>query len=90
MRCTIYRSSKKSFTYLYLADTLKLEDLPDSLMNLFGEPTPVMRLDLEARDRLAHADIKRVKQSLREEGYFLQLPPEESVEDEIERRFSRD
>lgn len=88
MRCTVYRSNTKAFTYLYLADTVKLEDLPDSLIGLFGEPTPVMCLDLEGRDQLAHADIETVRKSLREEGYYLQLPPEESVEDEISRRFS--
>ena len=88
MRCTVYRSDRKEFTYLYLADSVRFEDLPDSLVSLFGEPAPVMRLDLEERDRLAHADIATVRRSLRDEGFYLQLPPEESVEDEIEKRFS--
>lgn len=88
MRCTVYKSDKKEFTYLYLADTVQFDDLPESLIGLFGDPAGIMRLNLDKREQLAHADIEIVRMSLRNEGYYLQLPPEESVEDEIRRRFS--
>ena len=68
MRCTVYRSSRKEFTYLYLADTMKIEDLPESLIELFGEPETVLRLDFTKVDKLAHADPEGVEEGLREDG----------------------
>jgi uncharacterized protein YcgL (UPF0745 family) len=88
MRCTVYRSSRKEFTYLYLADTMKIEDLPESLRELFGEPKAVLRLDFAEVGRLAHAEPEAVKKGLREEGYYLQLPPKLPIEEEISRLFS--
>jgi uncharacterized protein YcgL (UPF0745 family) len=88
MRCTVYRSSRKEFTYLYLADTMKIEDLPESLRKLFGEPEAVLRLDFAEVGKLAHADPETVKDGLRQEGYYLQLPPKHPIEEEISRLFS--
>lgn len=88
MKCMVYRSDRKSETYLYLADGTKFEDLPDSLQQLFGEPAFVMRLDLAGGRRLARVDAEAVRESLENDGYFLQLPPKLPVEEEISRRFS--
>jgi uncharacterized protein YcgL (UPF0745 family) len=87
MRCTVYRSSRKEYTYLYLADGMRLDDLPEPLIALFGESEAVVRLDLAERTRLAHADPETVRSRLREEGYYLQLPPDLPVEEELTRRF---
>ena len=88
MKCMVYRSGKKSETYLYLADGCKFEDLPDNLQRLFGEPAFVMRLDLAGGRCLARVDVEAVKESLGNDGYFLQLPPKLPIEEEISRRFS--
>lgn len=88
MRCTVYRSSRKEFTYLYLADTMKIEDLPESLNELFGKPEAVLRLDFTEVNKLANADPGAVKEGLQEEGYYLQLPPELDIEETISRLFS--
>jgi len=88
--CTVYRSGNKAETYLYLAQGQAFEDLPAELREAFGQPAFVMHLNLGADRRLARADTRSVLNHLETNGYFLQLPPEIPVEEEITRRFSRD
>ena len=47
-----------------------------------------MHLQLGPERRLARVPVERVLQALGDPGYFLQLPPELPIEDEITRRFS--
>ncbi|OOF20834.1 hypothetical protein BZJ17_11610 [Salinivibrio sp. IB574] len=75
MYCAIYRSKKKEGTYLYVPGRDKFDDVPEALMNSFGQPEFAMMIDLGKRERLAVVDIEKVKQSLQNEGFFLQLPP---------------
>ena len=85
--CLVYRSSKKQETYLFLPVGGVFDDLPDELRAMFGEPVPVMKLDLEPDTRLAHAEAPRVIAALATEGYFLQLPPDTPVEELLNRNF---
>ena len=85
--CLVYRSSKKQETYLFLPVGGAYDDLPDTLRAMFGEPVPVMKLDLEPGTRLAQADAPRVIEALETEGYFLQLPPDTTVEELLNRNF---
>ena len=75
MKCSIFRSSIKGFTYIYLSDESEYEDLPVSLRNVFGEPELVMKLDLTPDRKLANEDTNEVLKNLAEQGYHLQLPP---------------
>ncbi len=34
-----------------------------------------MMLPLDGRKKLANADLEKVKQALKDQGYYLQLPP---------------
>jgi uncharacterized protein YcgL (UPF0745 family) len=86
--CSIYRSGKKAETYLYLADGLAYDDLPAELRVAFGEPVFVMALRLDEERRLARVDVRVVLERLQEPGYYLQLPPELPVEEEISRSFA--
>lgn len=86
--CSVFRSGKKSETYLYLARGRAFEDLPQELLQAFGDPCFVMHLNLDANRQLARVDAGRVLEHLKADGYFLQLPPEIPVEEEITRRFS--
>ncbi len=85
--CLIYRSDKKQETYLYLALGTSFSDLPQALQDTFGEPVPVMKLEIDANTRLAQADTGRVLDALTDPGYFLQLPPKTPVEELITRKF---
>jgi len=74
MLCAIYKSSKKEGAYLYIPKKDDFSQVPDTLMQMFGKPTMVMVVKLEGRS-LAQVDVEKVKQSLTDEGFFLQLPP---------------
>ena len=88
MQCKVYRSDSKSYTYLYLAEGKELGDLPELLLEKFGPPELILDLDLAQRTKLAHANLETVKSQLLSKGYFLQLPPEQSVEDLLQKNFS--
>jgi hypothetical protein len=73
--CTIYRSSKKADTYLYIEKRDDFSQVPEPLMELVGQLELVMTLDLDGRKNLAQADLGKVKAELVEKGFYLQLPP---------------
>ena len=79
MKCTVFRSSLKDFTYIYLLAGHEFDDLPDSLRDVFGEPEVVMDLELSPERKLAYSDVKQVMENLSEQGYHLQLPPKEDA-----------
>jgi uncharacterized protein YcgL (UPF0745 family) len=76
MQCFIYRSSKKTDTYIYLSDEDKKNNLPEDLNKLLGRLEFVMELDLEKIERLQNADIEEVKFNLNDAGFYIQLPRE--------------
>jgi uncharacterized protein YcgL (UPF0745 family) len=86
--CKVYRSGKRDDTYLYVAHGRDFDDLPDTLRQAFGEPQFVMHLQLGPERRLARVEVEQVLAALAEQGYFLQLPPDLPIEEEIARRFS--
>ncbi|PLY13077.1 MAG: hypothetical protein C0631_15220 [Sedimenticola sp.] len=73
--CWIYRSSLKQEMYLYLAHQDAFEQLPPALLKGFGKPQFVMQLQLHPALSLAREDTTRVMASLRDQGFFLQMPP---------------
>lgn len=75
MFCVIYRSSKRDQTYLYVEKKDDFSRVPEELMKGFGEPRLAMILPLDGSKKLANADFDKVKQALKEEGYYLQMPP---------------
>lgn len=77
MMCSIYKSSKRADTYLYVPFNQDLSELPETLMAMWGEPELVMHLDLAKKDKLALVNIDDVKAKLAAEGYYLQMPPTE-------------
>ena len=86
MRCKVLCSAKKPWHYIYLAEGKEFDQLPAALQQQLPSPREIMQLDLEQRKRLAHADIALVRKRLEEQGYYVQLPPELPVEEEIARR----
>ncbi|MCL9776198.1 YcgL domain-containing protein [Vibrio methylphosphonaticus] len=74
MLCSIYKSAKKQGAYLYITTKDDFSQVPDALLEMFGKPTLVMVVKLDGRT-LAQVDVDIVKQSLQNEGFFLQLPP---------------
>ena len=79
MKCSVFRSSLKDFTYIYLRTGHDYDDLPGSLREVFGKPGLVMNLELTPERKLAYADITQVMKNLEEQGFHLQLPPQKDT-----------
>lgn len=75
MLSAIYRSNKREQTYLYIENRDDFSRVPEQLMVSFGSPQFVMLLPLDGRKKLIAANIERVKSALKEQGYYLQVPP---------------
>jgi hypothetical protein len=75
MLSVIYKSSKKAQTYLFVKQRDDFSDVPEALMLTFGTPVLVTIVDLAKKEKLAMADIQKVRQALQQQGYYLQLPP---------------
>lgn len=84
MLCYVYKSSKKSDTYLYIQNKDEFSQLPDELLQLFGRPQLVTVLNIKQREKLARVNVLDLQQAFEEKGFYLQLPPkQESLLDEF-------
>ena len=75
MLCTIYKSTRKAQTYLFVNKRDDFSSVPEALMKTFGTPNLVTIINLDTKDKLAMADLEKVKTNLNEQGFYLQLPP---------------
>ncbi len=75
MFCQVYRSSRRQEMYLYVDKAEGLERIPELLLRQFGEPEAVMLVHLDGKRRLARADADEVVRKIREQGFYLQMPP---------------
>ena len=75
MLCVIYRSPNRDQTYLFIEKKDDFSRVPEELLKSFGKPAFSMLINLANRDKLANADIEKVKQELIDAGYYLQFPP---------------
>jgi uncharacterized protein YcgL (UPF0745 family) len=75
MLCAIYKSAKKEQTYLFVKTRDDFSSVPGALMLTFGTPVLVTLINLATKEKLAFADLAKVKTNLDEKGYYLQLPP---------------
>lgn len=80
MHCVIYKGRKKADTYLYLEREGDFSRVPPALLALLGTLELVLNLELTPQRYLARADVEQVRVQLREQGYFLQMPPRECVD----------
>lgn len=79
VKCAVYRSNKKEGMYLYVPEQTLFEEVPESLLAMFGEPGHVMDLALSPERPLARVDVNEVMLAVQTQGYFLQMPPGEPV-----------
>lgn len=73
--CEIYRCSKKEGMYIYLAKGDEIDALPDALKQTTGRMELAMTLVLTADKKLARANAEDVLASIKEKGFYLQMPP---------------
>lgn len=72
---SVFRSGKREEMYLYMPRDDDFDELPEALRQSFGKPLHVMDLLLRPSLRLARADVGRVMDDIREQGFYLQVPP---------------
>lgn len=77
MKCVVYKGSRKQDTYLYIECEDDFGRVPEALLDMLGSLQRVMALELTPERRLAQADPDQVRRLLREQGYYLQLPPQD-------------
>ncbi len=75
MLCFIYKSSKKPELYLFVPEKGNFSNIDELLFTEFGTPEFVMELELTASRKLARANTEKVMASLKDKGYFVQMPP---------------
>lgn len=75
--CRIYKGSRRRECYLYVDQEDDLQNVPETLVESLGSLSLVMELELSSGRRLARVEAVRVLEQIRDQGYFLQLPPGE-------------
>ena len=75
--CSIYRSTRKDGMYLYVPREKGLTEVPEPLLKLFGKPEHAMDMVLTEERKLAREDILQVLANLKEQGFHLQMPPQQ-------------
>lgn len=79
MPCFVYASLRKAGSYLWLAERDAFARLPESLLLLLGELRFVMEVQLDEQRKLPVEDSAQVLAHLREQGWHLQVPPNETL-----------
>lgn len=79
MQCFIYKSLKKDYLYLYIVNKDDFSKVPDALINNFGKMEFVMDIELSPEQKLAREDAGKIIDSLKEQGFFVQLPPQREM-----------
>ncbi|MFY0665682.1 MAG: YcgL domain-containing protein [Natronospirillum sp.] len=72
---SIYKSSKRAETYVYVLRKEALSRVPEALMEIFGKPIKVTDMLLTPERKLARAKADTVLLALEEQGFYLQMPP---------------
>jgi len=80
MHCVIYKGPKKIDHYLYVEREGDFTRVPQALLDFLGQLQLIMTLELGPERKLAQADAELVRKGLREQGYYLQMPPRREPE----------
>ena len=73
---SVFRSSRKPDTYLYVRRGQVWDDLPDSLREIFGNPVHAMDLIMTPERKLSRTTGKQVLEAIADKDFFLQMPQE--------------
>ena len=79
MQCFIYKSLKKDFLYLYVAQKDDFSKVPEALFKHLGEMDFVMDIELSPERKLAKEDAGNIIECLKNQGFFVQLPPQKET-----------
>lgn len=71
---SVFRSSAKDDTYLYVRRGHEWSELPEPLREIFGKPVHAMDLVLTPERKLARTTGREVLDAIKDKDYYLQLP----------------
>jgi len=71
----IFRSTRDPDCYLYVDKKEGFARVPQTLLERFGRPVSAMTMILESTRKLARADAGKVLDNIRDDGFYLQMPP---------------
>ena len=80
MLCYIYRCNLKPDMYIYLAEEDVFDNVPKEIYNSLGIIEFAMELDVHSETKFARENTQTVLSNLKEHGFHIQLPGDESVE----------
>ena len=67
--------------YIYLAEEDVFENVPKKIYDSLGIIEFSMELDISEATKLAREDVKTVIANLKQHGFHIQLPSDESLEE---------
>jgi uncharacterized protein YcgL (UPF0745 family) len=76
MQAFVYKSQRKSDTFVYLAARDDFEKIPEPLRAQLGELAFVLEVALTPERKLARENPEVVRQNLAANGFHLQFPPQ--------------
>lgn len=79
MKVFVYRSDRKTGTYLYLREQDAFGLVPAEVIRSLQPLVPTLTFDLTPDRKLAQADPKAVAANLQSIGYHLQFPPRDDL-----------
>ncbi len=71
----VFKSKKKSDTYVFVDKTKCFSELPEGLQSSFGPYELVLEMALSPSRKLARVSGKEVLAAIESIGFYLQLPP---------------
>ena len=71
----VYKSTRKSDTYLYIAKKDDFSAVPEALLTTFGTPKFVLIANIKNRESFAGIKVEEFEKKFQEKGFYLQLPP---------------
>ena len=74
---SVLKSPRKEGMYLFVERGQDTDELPADMMGYFGKPEPVLDLVLTPDRRLARVSAPDVMAAIREQGFYIQMPPSE-------------
>ena len=77
MKCFVYRSPKKPGSFLFVAEKGEFSELPEALLNLFGQPEFSFEFLLTSDRTLQVGDAQEILDKIEGQGFYLQLPVEQ-------------
>ena len=71
----VFRSTREAGCYLYVDKKEGMARVPSALLERFGKAETAMTLMLEPTRKLASANAATILDNIRDQGFYLQMPP---------------